>query len=56
MQKRLDDSRKRFAAYLDSKAKALDAARSRYLEVFKLRSASIALPSTVSASSSSRPQ
>ena len=39
MQKRLDDSRKRFAAYLDSKAKALDAARSRYLEVFKLRQA-----------------
>jgi TolA-binding protein len=38
-QKKLDDSRKRFAAYLDDKAKALDTARARYLEVFKLRQA-----------------
>ena len=37
--KKLDDSRQRFAAYLDDKAKALAAARSGYLEVFKLRQA-----------------
>ena len=37
--KKLADSKKRFAAYLDEKTRALEKTRLRYLEVFKLRQA-----------------
>ena len=37
--RKLEDSSRRFAAYLDDKAKRLEAARAQYLEVFKLRQA-----------------
>jgi TolA-binding protein len=39
--RKLDDSRRRFAAYLDEKAKRLEASRAAYLEVFKLRQAPV---------------
>jgi TolA-binding protein len=37
--RKLEDSKRRFAAYLDDKAKRLEASRAAYLEVFKLRQA-----------------
>jgi len=37
--KKLADSKKRFAAYLDEKTRMLEQTRARYLEVFKLRQA-----------------
>jgi TolA-binding protein len=37
--KKLEDSKKRFRAYLDEKTRMLEKTRARYLEVFKLRQA-----------------
>jgi TolA-binding protein len=37
--RKLADSKKRFAAYLDEKSRTLEKTRARYLEVFKLRQA-----------------